>query len=107
MSLRIEEYTLPAQSQLIGKNLRDSEIGQKTGAIILAIVDHNGNIRSNNQERTQLASIPLQEGDKLIAIGNEAQLQKLADFLQSQEQGFGIGKRRKKYQILSNIKKAT
>lgn len=84
-AVRIEEYTIPANSTLIGKNLRDSNIGQKTAAIILAIVDHNGAVRSNSQERTSLASIPLQDGDSLIAIGNEEQLGQLEDFLRSHE----------------------
>jgi len=84
-AVRIEEYTIPANSTLIGKNLRDSNIGQKTGAIILAIVDRNSVVRSNSQERTNLASIPLQDGDSLIAIGNEEQLGQLENFLRSHE----------------------
>lgn len=84
-AVKIEEYTIPANSSLIGKNLRDSNIGQKTGAIILAIVDRNGTVRSNSQERISLASIALQDGDSLIAIGNEEQLRQLEDFLRSHE----------------------
>lgn len=82
-TLRIEEYKISAKSPLKGKSLKETNIGSQTGAIILAIADAKGKVRSNSNERENIASIALEEGDSLIAIGNDEQLKKLENFLNS------------------------
>ncbi|MEM5947260.1 potassium channel protein [Spirochaetia bacterium 38H-sp] len=80
-TLKIEEFKIPAKSKLIGKSLKETDIGRQTGAIILAIADQHGKVRSNSNERENIAGIALQQGDSLIAIGNDEQLKKLETFL--------------------------
>lgn len=81
MSLRLEEYLVEESSPLVGKTLREANIGQATGAIILAIVDQHGRTRLNPSGRANLSGTPLQSGDILIAMGNDDQLYSLEEFM--------------------------
>ncbi|MBF9017193.1 MULTISPECIES: TrkA family potassium uptake protein [unclassified Oceanispirochaeta] len=78
--VHIESCHLGTDSGLISKTLRESNIGQHTGAVIIGILDSDGNLRSNQSNRSTIASIQLNQGDELIAMGNEDQLKSLKKF---------------------------
>ncbi len=78
--MRIEEIGIPKGSPLIGKNLRDANIGQSTGAIIVGINAPDGHTRVNPSATAVLSSVILREGDVLIALGSEEQLSRLQAF---------------------------
>lgn len=71
--LRMEQMTLSASSVLVGAALKDANIKQASGAMILA-VNQNGKLMSNPSP-----DLVFQAGDDLIALGTEQQLKKLAD----------------------------
>jgi voltage-gated potassium channel len=81
MSMRIEEVGIEKGSPLIGKNLREANIGQFTGAIIVGINAPNGHTRVNPTATALLSTVTLEEGDVLIALGNDDQIQRLRAFL--------------------------
>ena len=60
--------------------MRDPGIGSHIGAIILGILGTDGQVRMNEFENKKLASIIFQEGDVLIALGNDEQLGILQTF---------------------------
>ena len=78
--MRLEGVTLTANSLMVGKPLRESGIGQQTGAVIVGIHGPDGRTRVNQSETTTLSSVVLREGDALIALGNEDQLRSLKAF---------------------------
>ena len=69
--LRIEQLSLYKSSSLIGTRLKDANIKQTSGAMILA-VSQSGKLISNPSPELEF-----QEGDALIALGTEQQLSKL------------------------------
>jgi voltage-gated potassium channel len=71
--LRMEQMTLSASSVLVGAALKDANIKQASGAMILA-VNQNGKLMSNPSP-----DLVFQAGDDLIALGTEQQLKKLAE----------------------------
>ena len=83
VAMRIEEFQISETSPLRGKTLRDTNIGQNTGAVIMAIVGPNGMTRYSSSERSSLASTIIDAGDILIAMGSEEQLLALDKFLKS------------------------
>ncbi len=89
-SLKIKEYHITKHSSLVGKSLRETDIGHTTGAVILAIVDRNGISRIAQTERISLASLQLQEDDYLIAMGSSEQLLKLEEFIHTNEKLFKL-----------------
>ncbi|MFW6139384.1 MAG: potassium channel family protein, partial [Spirochaetota bacterium] len=82
LSMRIEEVRVNASSPLIGKNLKEAGIGQHTGAIVVGINDPQGNTRINPSGTATISTIPIKEGDVLIAMGNEDQINKIKSFVQ-------------------------
>ena len=79
-SLRIESVKLEAGSSLINKSLKESNIGSYTGAIIIGILGPDGRTRMNQTSLATLSSLILGEGDELIALGSEDQLERLVSF---------------------------
>lgn len=69
--LRIEQMSLAKNSNLIGTTLKEANIKQTSGAMILA-VSQSGKLISNPSPE-----LVFQEGDDLIALGTEQQLIKL------------------------------
>ncbi|RSK29007.1 potassium channel protein [Bacillus sp. HMF5848] len=67
----IEEYKLPATSQLVNKSIRESNIRNRFGVTIVAIQRYNELI--NNPSANEL----LYENDLLIMFGTRQQLEKL------------------------------
>jgi len=78
--MRIESVEIQQESSLSGKSLKESNIGQYTGAIIIGILDSRGKTRMNTKAMASLSSITLETGDKLIALGNNEQIDNLKDF---------------------------
>ena len=82
LAMRLEEVAVAAGSPLVGKQLRESGIGQQTGAIVVGILGPDGRTRVNPSETAALSGVVLKEGDALIALGNDAQLRRLKAFAQ-------------------------
>jgi voltage-gated potassium channel len=72
LEFRLEEVPVPAASQLAGKSLRDAQIRDQTGALVLALLDGEGRFTTNPTPETLIES-----GQVLIAIGTESQLKAL------------------------------
>lgn len=70
--LRMEQVKLAQKSRLVGLTLKDANIKQDSGAMILA-VNQNGKLISNPSP-----DLIFQAGDDLIALGTEQQLSRLA-----------------------------
>lgn len=77
VDMHIEEVAIVAGSELVGRTLRQSDFGNKTRAIIIAITDKAGNPRAQIGSDESLADIQLDAGDVLITMGNEEQIQRL------------------------------
>ncbi|HKN39182.1 MAG TPA: TrkA C-terminal domain-containing protein, partial [Acidimicrobiia bacterium] len=73
LEFRLEEVRVPSGSPLAGRSLRDAQIRDSTGALILALRDSGGEFTTN-----PLPETVLEAGQILIAIGTEAQLKALA-----------------------------
>ena len=81
MSMRIEEVVIGPTSPLIDKNLKETGIGQYTGAIVVGINGPDGSTRVNPSTKATLSSVVLQEGDVLLALGSDDQLHGLKEFV--------------------------
>ncbi len=79
--VHIEAFVIGKNSPLKGKTLRESNIGQHTGAVIVGILSADGQLRNRQTYRSTIASISLEEGDQLMALGNSEQLLALQKFV--------------------------
>ncbi|HEY9713659.1 MAG TPA: TrkA family potassium uptake protein, partial [Chroococcales cyanobacterium] len=70
--LRMEQIKLTSGSTLISSTLKDAQIKQTSGAMILA-VNQSGKLMTNPSPE-----LVFHEGDELIALGTEQELKKLA-----------------------------
>jgi voltage-gated potassium channel len=69
VSLRLEEVSVSAAALVAGNTIRECRIGEKTGAMILAVKDANDKTHFNpGADRVMVA------GERLIALGDERQL---------------------------------
>lgn len=73
--LDLEEVTIFKNSHLIDKQLKDSEIPQKTGLIVLAIKKNHSDELSFNPSSHER----LEEGDVMIVLGQNEQVDTLKD----------------------------
>ena len=71
--LRMEQLSIGQKSQLVGSTLRDANIKQAAGAMILA-VNQAGTLITN-----PTPDLVFRAGDELIALGMEGQLKKLSE----------------------------
>ena len=83
MDMRMEQVPISDGSHLIGKTLKESGIGQHTGAIVVGINDAWNRTKINPTSNTALSTITLRENDVLIALGSDEQLSRLMDFVVS------------------------
>ncbi|MCF7928688.1 MAG: potassium channel protein [Spirochaetales bacterium] len=81
-SMRLEEFRIEAGSSMEGKTLREADIGQHTGAIVLAIADSAGSVRVDTT-RNVVSGIRMQAKDRVIAMGSSEQLASLEKLLTS------------------------
>jgi voltage-gated potassium channel len=72
LELRMDELPICEASPLIGKSLEESEIRQSYGLIIVAVKKDSGKMIFN-----PVAGYVIQNGDKLIALGEEENVSKL------------------------------
>ncbi|HEX6931270.1 MAG TPA: potassium channel protein [Streptosporangiaceae bacterium] len=72
LEFRLEEVSIRQGSRLAGLTLADADVGERTGSLVLALRDHDGQFAANPPPHTPLAA-----GDVLIAIGTEQQLSAL------------------------------
>lgn len=80
VAMRMEEFIVTATAPLVDKTLREADIGQHTGAIVLAITDEHGRTRTD-ATRAVVSAVPVHAGDRIIALGSEQQLRELDSFL--------------------------
>jgi len=71
--LQMEQVELNASSSLVGSSLKDANIKQKIGAMILA-VRQNGKLMTNPSP-----DHVFRDGDELIALGTALELKKLLE----------------------------
>jgi voltage-gated potassium channel len=69
LEFRLEEIVVPARTTLDGATLRDAQIREQTGAMVLAIRDETGAFTTNPTAETTIRA-----GQVLITIGTPAQL---------------------------------
>jgi voltage-gated potassium channel len=74
LEFRLEEVPVPAGSGLDGRTLRDSQIRDRTGALVLALRDDDGTFQTNPAPDTTLHA-----GQVMIAIGTHQQLSDLSE----------------------------
>jgi voltage-gated potassium channel len=74
LEFRLGEVPLPARSSLVGRTLRNTQIRERTGALVLAVRDSDGTFLTNPSPEVVLCADQL-----LIAIGTEQQLKALAE----------------------------
>ena len=73
LEFRLEELPIGASSPIAGKTLREAQVRDRTGALVLAVRDSHGDLRTNPSPDTCIEA-----GDLLIAIGTESELRALA-----------------------------
>ena len=76
VAMRLKEVVVADGSRLAGKSVKDADVGHLTGAIVVGIHGKDGRPRVDPAEGV-LSTVTLQQGDVLIATGNEAQLDRL------------------------------
>lgn len=81
MSMRMEEFIITERSPLANQTLREANLGQHTGAIVLTITDSRGNARTDPSQQVVVANTTIHAGDRLIALGSEHQLRQLEGFV--------------------------
>jgi voltage-gated potassium channel len=72
MEFRMQEVVIPAGSRLANRNLRDLDLRQQAGVLVLAVRDEGGVFRSNPDPDTAIHA-----GDVVIAVGTEIDLGRL------------------------------
>ena len=77
VDLRLEEFHLAGSSELAGHSLRESDLGRTTGAVIVGVQNRDGRPRITPASNVSLSGLSLTEGDILIALGNDEQLNQL------------------------------
>lgn len=72
LEFRLADVAVPAASTLSGQTLREAQVRDRTGALVLAIRDGEGRFATNPPPETVLTG-----GGTLIAIGTASQLEDL------------------------------
>ena len=76
LEFRLEELTIGARSRIAGATLRDARVRDLTGALVLAVRQRAGHLKTNPSPDTAIEA-----GDLLIAIGTETELRALAELV--------------------------
>jgi voltage-gated potassium channel len=72
MEFRMQEVEVPDRSPLAERSLRELDLRQQAGVLVLALRDAAGTFRSNPDPDTTIHA-----GDVVIAVGTESDLQRL------------------------------
>jgi voltage-gated potassium channel len=73
IEFRLEEVTVPPSSSIAGRTLREAQIRDRTGALVLAVRDGDGSFSTNPLPDARIGG-----GQALIAIGTPDELAALA-----------------------------
>ncbi len=76
LEFRLEELAVGPASPIARKSMREARIRDRTGALVLAVREAGGQLRTNPPPETTIEA-----GDLLIAIGTESELRALADLV--------------------------
>ena len=77
MDLRLEEAEIPGDSPLVGLSLQEAKIPQRTGLVVIALQRHGEN---EGQIYNPGPETRLVQGDVMIVLGQEAQLESLREY---------------------------
>jgi len=77
LEFRLEEFELNAQCCAIGQSIKDLRIRERTGATILAVRRTHSGVFDTNPS----PDLPLDPGDKIIAIGTPPEITKLEELI--------------------------
>ena len=84
-SLQIDEVAVPDGSPLAGSTLQDARIADHVGAMVVAIhtVDaiQGEETGPTAETATPVAGVTVRPGDSLVAVGTDAQLARLREFV--------------------------
>ena len=72
----MQEVEIPAHSPLDGRTLRDANLRQESGTLVLALRDADGAFTTNPEPDTLLCA-----GHIVIAVGTESDLQRLVQLV--------------------------
>jgi len=78
LEFRLEEVEVPVGSPLAGATLGESSLRDRTGALVLALRDPDGQFRTNPRSDTRI-----EPGEVIIAIGTPEELEALAELARS------------------------
>jgi len=78
LEFRLAEIPIRDGCPIDGRSLREAQIRDKTGALVLAIRDADGQFATNPAPETTL-----RHGEVMIAVGTEPQIQKLTELVGS------------------------
>lgn len=76
LEFRLEEVPVTAGSPVVGRSLRETELRDKTGALVLALRDESGGFHTNPPPDTEMKA-----GQIIIAIGTQDELDSLVEFV--------------------------
>ncbi|MDE2887289.1 MAG: NAD-binding protein [Gemmatimonadota bacterium] len=78
-AMRLEQFPVCEGSSLVGKQLKETEIGQRTGAIVVGIQGPDGKPRVDPAASAGLWGVTIHQDNVLIALGSDSQLNRLKD----------------------------
>jgi voltage-gated potassium channel len=77
LEFRLEEFELNTQCCAVGQSIRDLRIRERTGATVLAVRRTQAGVFDTNPS----PDLPLDPGDKIIAIGTPPEITKLEELI--------------------------
>lgn len=77
VDLRLEEIAITSDSRLVGRTLRDADVGRLTGCVVVGLHDNEGRPRSEPGFVASVSAVSLRTGDRLIVLGNDDQLRRV------------------------------
>ncbi len=80
LEFRLEEFGVPKESLLANHTIGELKIGEKTGAMILAIRTPEGRFDTTPSAREEI-----RPGDTLIVLGTREQVGRLEIFMRGEE----------------------
>jgi len=80
IEFRLEEFSVPKDSTIAEHTIGELKIGERTGAIVLAIRTTEGNF-----DTTPSADDRLRAGDTLIVLGSRGQIERLEQLMRGEE----------------------
>jgi voltage-gated potassium channel len=76
LEFRLEEIVVTSDSPIVGQSLRDTQLREHTGALVLALRDADGTFHTNPHSGTEFRT-----GQVVIAIGTQDELDRLVAFV--------------------------